>query len=740
MKTIGRCQFTFVLTAISVVRGSYRSLCFGGRMGGGLPVCRGLDIAHLGDPPGSQPFGYIPMIGCCLVALCLLPGPAAGKNYARFQELPISDITPEGWLRTFLTVQRDGMTGHLDRVGFPFNTGWWSRHRTKNGEDYPEGIPFRGRADWWSYEQSGYVADALIRCGHLLRDEFMLDKGRERIEYVLAHPGEDGILGPPHLDTARWPHAVFFRSLMAEFSASGDRRILDALTQHYLAITPQEHCVRAGSGRNICNIETLCWLYHQTADQRLLDHALAAYDLFNEDPKNLKMPLTLEALLSDERITIHGVYFLEQAKLPAILYMATGNEKFLQASLNGFRKLDRDHMLIDGVNSSNEGLSGKDPGIYHEVCDITDFSWSAGYLLLATGEAEWADKIERACFNAGFGAVTKDFKASQYFSSVNQVVATGNTSRDHWRHKYDENGQMSYRPLHDCPCCTANVLRFLPNYGCRMWLSDGRGGLVASLYGSSRVRAKLGEKAVEVTVVEQTNYPFSEWISFDVRTAEKVQFPLWLRVPGWCENAAVTVNGTPLEMEMKPGSFVAVQREYSNNDRVVLHLPMSLKLTRWQRGGVGIERGPLVYALPVKENRHPTEGLFYSNNDFPAWEMTPESPWNYALAVSDDQIAQEVRVRFQPPGVNPWNMEHCAPPVQLDVPARRVKGWQIPEDPSDIEKEKADQPLVVRTPPLPDPASLPSRLTDTIETITLVPYGCTQLRMTIFPQCPATIP
>ena len=143
----------------------------------------------------------------------------------------------------------------------------------------------------------------------------------------------------------------------------------------------------------------------------------------------------------------------------------------------------------------------------------------------------------------------------------------------------------------------------------------------------------------------------------------------------------------------------------------------------------------MVYALPVKEERKPTEGLFYENSDFPAWERTPASPWNYALAVTEDQLARDVRIAFNPLAPNPWNMESGSPPVQLHVPARRVNGWQIPEDPADIEKEKEDQPLVVRTPPLPDPASLPQQLAATAETITLVPYGCTQLRITIFPQC-----
>jgi DUF1680 family protein len=73
------------------------------------------------------------------------------------------------------------------------------------------------------------------------------------------------------------------------------------------------------------------------------------------------------------------------------------------------KKLDRDHMLPDGVPSSSEFLAGKNPLNSHETCDITDYTWAMGYLLMATGDAQWADHIEKAVFNAGPGAVSKRF-------------------------------------------------------------------------------------------------------------------------------------------------------------------------------------------------------------------------------------------------------------------------------------------------------------------------------------------
>lgn len=665
---------------------------------------------------------------------------------AKFHELPLTTITPEGWLRLFLENQRNGLTGHLDELSYPFNTCCWAGEKV----GVPKGLPHVG--DWWTYEQSGYWFDGMIRCGYLLRDDFLIKKAKKQIEYVLTHAAENGYLGPSHIISNLWPHAVFFRAMMAEYSATGDKRILEALQKHYLSITP-ERLVGGSMWRNICNIEEICWLYGLTGDKQLLNHAVKAYELFCA--KDLSV--TPDNLLSDTKSNDHGGWYCEMVKLPVILYMYTGETRLLEAAINGFRKIDRDHMLIDGIPSSNEALSGKAPRSCHETCVISDFSWSAGYMLLATGEAEWGDKIERACFNAGIGAVTKDFKAHQYFSSPNQIVATRNSS-------YSDFGKMrmAYRPGHDTQCCTGNVNRFMPNYVSRMWLSDGSGGLVAALYGPSSVNAKVGKDAKEVIIVENTDYPFSETIEFQIRTEKKVRFPLWLRIPGWCRQAAVSLNGRPMELEIKPGSFVKLNREFSHNDRVELSLPMPLKLSYCPRGGVGIERGPLVYSLLIEEdrqvdldepksdeefevaiaiseltgNKNVSQHLPTSNEEFPAWNMLPSNPWNYALVIDEKQLEKDVEVIHNPMTPNPWNIDDVPAPIQLRVPARRVKKWALfGVSRYPYYNRGPDKEYVLQTPYLPDSGKLEYHLDEKVEKVTLVPYGCTHLRLSIFPHC-----
>ena len=158
---------------------------------------------------------------------------------------------------------------------------------------------------------------------------------------------------------------------------------------------------------------------------------------------------------------------------------------------------------------------------------------------------------------------------------------------------------------------------------------------------------------------------------------------------------------------------------------------MKLAVTHWPQNGIGIERGPIVYSLPIKENWTPRVEPKFTTEEFPSWEATPASAWNYGLASIPEKLESEVRVENIPgpapgsipgPIVDPWEN----PPVTLSVPARKIEGWELQANP--------DQPEQKFTPPLPD-LSL-NRPAGEVERVSLVPYGSTQLRLTVFPAIP----
>ena len=119
--------------------------------------------------------------------------------------------------------------------------------------------------------------------------------------------------------------------------------------------------------------------------------------------------LTQSNCLDDSELHMHGVTMNELMKIPMLLYAYTGKSEYLQAALKADEKMEQANMLADGVNSSTEALAGNDALASHETCDISDYTWTIGYFLSTTGHVKWADRIEKAIFNAALGAITKDF-------------------------------------------------------------------------------------------------------------------------------------------------------------------------------------------------------------------------------------------------------------------------------------------------------------------------------------------
>jgi len=337
-----------------------------------------------------------------------------GPYYGVFRELPVSDITPKGWLAQFLERQRDGLALHRNASGFPFDSCLW------NGK-----IP---KAKWPHYEQTAYFLDGTYRCGVLLRNKPLIEQARQSIRYVLDHPAADGILGPgpgdyvnvveddgvagPKTVGIQWPFAVFVRTMIADYGVTQNKEILEALTKHYLALSP-----KFGPGpRDVDAVEGMCWLYGQTGDKRILAVAERTWNNATRSPRS---QWNLASLTKETRMRGHGVSVSEETKQPALLYLYTGKKEYLDAVLGGFRSLQRDHELVDGVITSDAGLSGKSPDHQHETCVVSDYTWSLGYVLMASGDARWADTIERAILNGGLSVVDKEFKTLQYYGSPN---------------------------------------------------------------------------------------------------------------------------------------------------------------------------------------------------------------------------------------------------------------------------------------------------------------------------------
>ncbi len=647
-------------------------------------------------------------------------GPQSGvKYYGELEPLAPGAVRPEGWLRNTLDKQAAELGSKLPQVSWPFTEGYWSGEET--GES------------WWPWEQKAYWLDGAMRLSLVLGNADLLAQVRASLDYTLAHADADGYLGPkffenPVGDYHRWPQNVMFRSFAALSDATegsagpGSAAIAEALRKHFLH-DPADY---GKPIRNVTNVEGMLWTYARTGDAALRTQAEDAWREFMTAPGYAD--LTAMRVYAATPIDSHGVTYAETMKLPAILYLYTGDAEYLRFAEAAERRIFDHHMLIDGIPSTTEYYHTVTSLDSHETCDIADHTWSWGYMLMATGAGVWADRVERACFNAAPGAIRNDWKGLQYFSCPNQFLATLDSD-----HNVMEHGgrMMAYQPNpgQRTACCGGNVHRIFPNYAIRMWMKTAEGGLAAVLYGPSTVSARVGvgASARTVRITQTTNYPFEEKIEFRIDADGPVTFPLELRVPGWCDAPSLRVNRARVAATPNEKGFMVLNRTFKPGDRIELTLPMKLSLSHWPQNGMGIERGPLVYSLPIKEQWTPRVEPKYTTEEFPSWEAMPASAWNYGLALDSAKLKHEVEVQqAEGPVEDPWEN----PPLSLTVPVRKIDGWELQANPA--------QPEQKFTPPLPELSgeAATGHVVGEVERVRLVPYGATQLRLTVFPEVP----
>lgn len=237
---------------------------------------------------------------------------------------------------------------------------------------------------------------------------------------------------------------------------------------------------------------------------------------------------------------------------------------------------------------------------YCETCAaIAAVQWS-WRLLLATGEPRYADLIERVLFN---GFVSGASLNSEEFFYVNALRVRGGAVADHER-----NPAAGRHGWFECACCPPNIMRTIAQLS--GYLATYRQDSVQlQQYAGGSVRARLG--AGEVRLAVETDYPWSGRVEIEVLATPDQEWALDLRVPGWCEGASATVHpaegsdgaapGRPVLGT--PGSYLRLARAWAVGDRVVLELPMAIRITVPDeridavRGCGAVEVGPLVYCF-----------------------------------------------------------------------------------------------------------------------------------------------
>ncbi len=612
-----------------------------------------------------------------------------------FIKLPIGSITPQGWLRHQLELEKAGMTGRLKEISpwLRFDKSAWGNREGK------------GERGW---EELPYWLKGFGDLGYVLKDSAVTAEARQWIEAVLASQRADGWFGPRDLLTSLdgkpdlWPHMVMLNVLQSFYEATGDPRVLPFMTR-YFQWENQLPPAAFGAGywpkiRMGDNIESCHWLYNRTGEPWLLELARKMHEHMQHWDRG--------------EINWHNVNFSQGFRAGTVFWPQSRDVKDLESAERNYRTAMGTYGQFPGggfVADENARPGFVDPRGGFETCGIVEFMHSFEMLTKITGNPLWADRCEDIAFNSLPAAMTPDQKGLHYLTCANQVqLDRNNKSPD------VENGgtMFSYSPFEVYRCCQHNVSHGWPYYAEELWLATPDNGLCASLYAASEVSARVGD-GTTLKVTETTDYPFSDTITLKVAAPNPVAFPLYLRVPRWCEGATLKVNGKAERAVARPLSFLAVNRQWKNGDTITLRLPMRIAVTTWakNKGAVSVNYGPLSFALAIKERWQ----RYGNNPDWPEWEVFPDSPWNYGLDLGTDP-AKAIKVIHRPGPLAAQPFTPDAAPIRLRVPARRVPGWQV------------DQFNVAGL-----LQASPAKSTEPVEQIALVPMGAARLRISAFP-------
>ncbi|QHW31723.1 hypothetical protein GZH47_13330 [Paenibacillus rhizovicinus] len=615
------------------------------------------------------------------------------KARAAFQALPLGAVKPAGWLRNQLQIQADGFTGHLEEH--------W-------GDVGPDNGWIGGQGESW--ERGPYYLDGLLPLAYVLDDAKLIAKAQRWIEWSLNSQRPDGNFGPEGpIQTVNndlnkkqdWWHYMIMLKVFTQYEeATGDERVLPFLRKFFGFVRgtieqhPLEGWAKARGAELVLSVQ---WLYRKTGDESLLELARIVAgqttdwtDVFHDFPYWRKV--------EEWDWTTHVVNVAMGIKAPGIRYELSGTEAEHAAVHRGIDSLMTYHGQAHGMFSGDEWLSGTSPSQGVELCAVVEYMYSMEHLTRVFGEGRFGDILEKVAFNALPATISKDWTSHQYDQQVNQIVC--NVAPRNWSNGPDAN-LFGLAP--NFGCCTSNMHQGWPKFASHLWMGDGSGGLAAVSYAPSVVSASVGSGAA-ATIRVGGEYPFRETVTMGVELDRASEpFAISLRIPAWCAAPSLTINGANVVLNAVNG-YTKVEREWNNGDSLALTLPMTVTTTSRNLYAISVERGPLVYALPIQENWQ----LLEKREKFHDWEIYPGSPWKYGLLADSAYEVSEFDVPYQP-----FDAERA--PVRLTASGKLVRGWRM-------EGNNAG------TPPL-----YPNVEGQETAELTLVPYGSARLRIGEFP-------
>ena len=627
-----------------------------------------------------------------LTCLCLVVGAVAAPLPAALEKLPLGDVRPEGWLRTQLELQRDGLTGHAEELYGDIGESDWLTGGKKGGE--------------FAWERGPYYAKGLVALALTLDDAALKAKAKRWVDAILRSQRPNGDFGPKNDNW--WANMIALHLVRDWCAATGDKRV-EPFLERYFAYQLQrlpEHPISADScwaeARVGDELEVLLWLCARRPSEPLAE--LARILVGQAADWTGYYWRGGEGGWNSKGYRQHIVNFMQGLKLPSLKYRLGGDARDRDAYRAAFGPdgwVMKTHGRVDRMVNGSEPLSGRSASEGTELCAIAERILSCQEIVAAIGDLTAADDLEIVAYNALPSTLGDDGRGMRYYQLLNQPLSEANRNLGFAHNPAGSSAAPG--PDSGFGCCRSNFHFAWPKFVQSMWMRKD-GGLAAVAYGPSTLRTAVAGREVVVKTV--TDYPFGDTVTLRIEQGGGT-FPIFARIPGW-------------DAAKDAGTFRKFERNWRPGDEIRLVFSPKVVTERGINDSLAVKRGALVFSLKIDAE---TTALAAPTNrtGFPVREIRPKTPWNYALVVPESGL----QAAYVPPTDLSGNVfTHGRAPCALKVRGFRTDfgcwGTMHPHfaaranepPPSPIVRTAADGPE---------------------ETLTLVPMGSTQIRMTLLP-------
>lgn len=614
-----------------------------------------------------------------------------------FEDIPITDIHLRGWALRQLQIQANGISGTL--------CDFWP--------DVKDSAWIGGDAEGW--ERVPYWLDGFIPLAFLTKRVDLQEKAEFYINEIIARQCEDGWIMPGSKKRDLWAYMLMCKVFTVWHDMTEDDRIEDVL---YRALKSLDKSLDShtlydwGQVRWFEALIPIAWLYRRRPEDWMLrlvqKLSLQGFDWLAFFDTNVWPYRTIEDRKhwSFFDHVVNNAMALRQGVLE---WQFSGDESLFEETENMQAMLDKYHGMVTGMFSGDECLAGKSPVQGTELCAVVEYMFSLENLIKATGRVAWADRLEKVAFNALPATFSPDMQTHQYIQQVNQILCAPVEDNVYRTNPADSN-MFGVEPNYGC--CTANLSQGWPKFMRSAYMkkvateSDAEGIAVIS-YMPCEINTPI--KGIPVSLRVDTMYPFKEEVKMTVTPSMPFEFPIYFRIPEWVEYADIYVG----EEKMRPskGEFYKLEGYWEGETEIRIILHSEFKLVDRANKLSALTCGPLVYAMPIKE-RWDEYYRDMSYHRYPHCDYTvyPEGDWNYAFYVRGDKPEFEVREN-RGPAIFVFSPD--TPPVEVWTDAKKVE-WPV-----------------VRSAAAPIPHT--KNASFEVEKIRLIPYGCTNLRMTEMP-------